>query len=147
VRKEVRDTQQDGSREWITFMATVCADRDVLPPVLVYQSVACTLQLGWVASVVLGKYNVFITLILSGWSDVGLTWLEELFDHCTREKARRGSDYRLLVVDGHGSHLTSDFIDYYNNHHLLLVVFPPHTTQGRTPRSSSGPTSNRLAIT
>jgi hypothetical protein len=43
-RKEVRDTLQDGSREWITLLATICADGDVLPPGLIYQSAACTLQ-------------------------------------------------------------------------------------------------------
>jgi hypothetical protein len=56
-----------------------------------------------------------------------------VFDRHTREKARRRRDYRLLIVDGHGSHLTSDFIDYYNNHHILLAVFPPHATHTLQP--------------
>jgi hypothetical protein len=134
-RKEVRDTLQDGSREWITLLATICADGDVLPPGLIYQSAACTLQPDWVASVEVNKHDVFITSTPSGWSnnDVGLAWLEQVFDRCTREKARRGRDYRLLIVDGHGSHLTSDFIDYCNNHHILLAVFPPHATHTLQP--------------
>jgi hypothetical protein len=49
----------------------------------------------WVASVELGKHDVFINSTLSGWSnnDVGLAWLEQVFDRCTRQKARRGRDY------------------------------------------------------
>jgi AraC-like DNA-binding protein len=43
-RKEVRNTLQDGSREWITLLAAVCADGEALPPGLIYQSAACTLQ-------------------------------------------------------------------------------------------------------
>jgi hypothetical protein len=78
---------------------------------------------------------VFIILTLSGWSnnDVGLAWLEQVFDRYTREKARRGRDYRLLIVDGHGSYLMSDFIDYYDNYYILLAVFPPHATYTLQP--------------
>jgi hypothetical protein len=55
-----------------------------------------------------GKHDVFVTLSPRRWAnqDVGLSWLEQVFDRCTRQKARRGRDWRLLIVDGHGSHLT-----------------------------------------
>jgi hypothetical protein len=43
-RKEVRPALQDGSREWITLLATVCADGTALPPAIVYQSDNSTLQ-------------------------------------------------------------------------------------------------------
>jgi hypothetical protein len=38
-KKEVTATLQDGSREWITFLACVCADGSALLPSLVYQAV------------------------------------------------------------------------------------------------------------
>jgi hypothetical protein len=41
-KKEVRASLQDGSREWITLLATVCADGKVLPPGLIYQSTNST---------------------------------------------------------------------------------------------------------
>jgi hypothetical protein len=59
--------------------------------------------------------------------------LEQVFDRCTKEKARRGRDYRLLIVDGHGSHLTDDFLDYCLNHRILLGVMPPHSTHTLQP--------------
>jgi hypothetical protein len=35
-KKAVRASLQDGSREWITLLATVCADRSALPPGLIF---------------------------------------------------------------------------------------------------------------
>jgi hypothetical protein len=131
----VRDTLQDGSREWITLLAAICADGEVLPPGLLYQSASCTLQSSWVEYITTGQHDVFVTSTPTGWSndDVGLAWLEQVFDRCTREKARLGRDWRLLIVDGHGSHLTKDFIDYCDDHRILLAVLPPHSTQTLQP--------------
>ena len=33
-------TGQDGTREWITVLATVCADGPSLPPALVYKAIS-----------------------------------------------------------------------------------------------------------
>jgi hypothetical protein len=33
-RKEVREILQDGSREWITLLAAICATGELLPPSL-----------------------------------------------------------------------------------------------------------------
>jgi hypothetical protein len=37
-RKEVRDSLQDGLREWITVLACVRADGSALPPSLIFQA-------------------------------------------------------------------------------------------------------------
>jgi hypothetical protein len=37
-RKEMTSALQDGSRECITVVATVCADLSSLPPVIIYES-------------------------------------------------------------------------------------------------------------
>jgi hypothetical protein len=112
--KERTAAIQDGKREWITLLACVCASGEALPPALIYQ---CTsgLQSGWVDAVEAGKHEVFFSNSASGWTnnDVGLAWLEQVFERFTKQKARRG--YRLLILDGHSSHLTSDFINFCNN--------------------------------
>ena len=54
-----------------------------------------------------------------------------MFDRCTREKA--GRSYRLLIVDGHGSHVTMDFLNYCDRHRILVAVFPPHSTHTLQP--------------
>jgi hypothetical protein len=48
--KEVNQVLQDGSREWITLLACVCADGTALDPALIYQGQG-PLQSGWVQDV------------------------------------------------------------------------------------------------
>ena len=69
----------------------------------------------------------------TGWTnnDIGLAWLEQVFDRYTKPKARLR--YRLLIVDGHGSHLTLPFIEYCHQKRILLAVLPPHSTQTLQP--------------
>jgi hypothetical protein len=123
---------QDGNMEWITLLACVCGDGEALPPALIYEGKA-GLQLSWVDDVEAGKHEVFIANSISGWTnnDIGLAWLEQVFERCTAQKARR--QWRLLIVDGHGSHLTREFIDYCDAKKILLAIFPPHSTHTLQP--------------
>lgn len=123
---------QDGNREWITLLACICSDGSLLPPTLIYEGKA-GLQSSWVDDVEAGKHEVFIANSSSGWTnnDIGLAWLEQVFERCTAEKARR--QWRLLIVDGHGSHLSPQFIDFCYAKKILLAVFPPHSTHTLQP--------------
>ena len=69
----------------------------------------------------------------SGWTndDLGVAWLQQVFDPVTSKKARR--KYRLLILDGHGSHVTKAFIDYCDLHRILVLVYPPHATHTLQP--------------
>jgi hypothetical protein len=108
-RKEVSAAIPDGFREWITVPACVHADGSHSPRSLIYQSVASTIQLGWVEDIEAKEHSVHVISSPSGWTnnDIGLAWLEQVFDRYTKVKARQS--YRLLILDGHGSHVTMDF--------------------------------------
>jgi hypothetical protein len=43
----VRYIQQDGSREFISLLACICADGSALPPALIYQGASGDLQNTW----------------------------------------------------------------------------------------------------
>jgi hypothetical protein len=132
-RKGVTSALQDGSREWITVLACTCADGTALSPSLIFQSAAGALQSSWTDAIDPKKHSVFVTSSPSGWTnnDIGLAWLKEVFERETKVKTRSG--YRLLLLDGHGSHVTMDFINYCNEHKILLAVFPPHATHTLQP--------------
>jgi hypothetical protein len=132
-QKEVRESLQDGSREWVTVVACVCADGSVLPPSLIFESANKAIYSAWVDSVNASNHSVLISSSPSGWSnnDIGLAWLEQVFDRYTKAKARQ--HYRLLILDGHGSHLTMDFINYCDRNRILLARFPPHSTHTLQP--------------
>jgi hypothetical protein len=88
----VRAALQDSSREWVTLLATVCADGTALPPAIVYQLDNSTLQAPCVAKVDTEKHACFISSSLSGWTNnkLGSAWLEQVFECCTKLKARLG---------------------------------------------------------
>ena len=47
-----------------------------------------------------------------------------MFEPQTRVKA--GDQPRLLIVDGHGSHIRADFIAHCMENNIDLLVMPPH---------------------
>jgi hypothetical protein len=46
-KQKLLGARQDGSREWITLLATICADGSSLPPALIYKAVSGNLQDTW----------------------------------------------------------------------------------------------------
>lgn len=132
-KKGVRQPLEDGSSEWITVVACICSDGSVLSPSLIFKAANGAIQTSWVDAVRAGNHSVFTTSSPSGWSnnDIGLHWLKEVFERETRRHASTG--YRLLLLNGHGSHVTMDFINYCHDHKILLAVYPPHATHTLQP--------------
>ena len=130
---EAKNQLQDGNREWITLLACVCADGTALTPALIYQAASGKLQDSWLQDFNDSKDKCFFASSKTGWTsnELGLAWLQQVFDPETSGKARR--QYRLLILDGHGSHVTMAFIDYCDKHKILLLVFPPHSTHTLQP--------------
>jgi hypothetical protein len=133
IQKGVRAPLQDGNREWITVLASVCADGSTLPPTLIYQAKNGAIRDTWVESITSGEHAVHVVSSPSGWTnnDIGLSWIQQVFDRYTKEKCRRS--YRLLILDCHGSHVTMDFIEYCHQNRILLAIFPPHSTHTLQP--------------
>jgi hypothetical protein len=55
-----------------------------------------------------------------------LYWLEHVFDRHTKAKA--GNHRRLLIVDGHNSHVNMRFINYCDQNRILLAILLSHLT-------------------
>jgi hypothetical protein len=91
------------------------------------------IQSTWLQDVDPSKYHAFFSHSSSGWSndDHSLAWLKEVFHSQTKENARR--EYRLLLLDGHGSQLTMDFITFCDENKIILAVFPPQATHKLQP--------------
>jgi hypothetical protein len=124
---------QDGSREWITLLACICADGSRLEPSLIYQSASSSIQDSWLQAFDPDDHQARFASSPSGWTNnnIGLAWLKQVFDRSTKLKA--GRSYRLLILDGHGSHLTMDFIEYCDCNQILLAIYPPHSTHTLQP--------------
>ncbi len=117
----------------MTLLACICADGTALPPGIIYAAAGRVVEASWVGGTDLKMRSIYLTTPPDGWTynDLGLTWLEQVFDRYTKPKNRR--DWRLLIVDGHGSHVAKGFIHYCDSHKILLVIFPPHATYTLQP--------------
>jgi hypothetical protein len=132
-RKQSRQSLHDDNQEWITMVACVCPNGTVLPPGLIFAAESQHIQSTWVADVDIKKHQVHSAVTASGWStdDSGLGWLEQVFQRYTKKKAQRRQ--HLLIMDGHGLHLTMKFINYCNKHKIQLCIYPPHSIQTLQP--------------
>jgi hypothetical protein len=79
------------------------------------------------------EHRAFFTSSLSGWTsqEIGLDWLKQVFDRETKNKAR--TSWRLLILDGHGSHVSMEFIEYCDTNKILLMIYPPYSTHTLQP--------------
>lgn len=132
-RADIKGAGQDGNREWITIVGTICMDGSYLPPTIIYQSETGNLQDAWLED--FEAEEAFFTSSPNGWTSnaLGMAWLTDIFDRHTKVKARQGRDWRLLLLDGHGSHMTMEFLEWCSNHHILVALYPPHSTHRLQP--------------
>ena len=105
-----RQSTQDGSREFITLIACVSTLGIALPPTLLYKGQSKDLQDTWVQKLGDDENPVF-GVTENGWTNdaYGMKWLQEVFEPATRPS--RATTKRLLLVDGHSSHVNLRFIE------------------------------------
>jgi hypothetical protein len=97
---------QPGNREWVIAVECVSAYGIALPSLIILKS----------TNKLLDWYN--LPRLLSNWSitespngwtsdELGIEWLQKIFDPLSRPFTT--GRYRLLILDGHSSHLTPKF--------------------------------------
>jgi hypothetical protein len=57
--------------------------------------------------------------------------LTGLFEKETAVNAKRS--WRLLLVDGHGSHVNMKFLNWCERHRILVAIYPPHSRHRLQP--------------
>jgi hypothetical protein len=124
---------QDGNREWITTIGCICANGTAISPALIYMAKSGHLQDSWLQDFDPQTQRCFFAASDSGWTnnELGYRWLVNVFNKETKSQASRG--WRLLILDGHGSHVTMKFIEYCNSNRILLAIFPAHATHTLQP--------------
>ncbi|USP78806.1 hypothetical protein yc1106_06231 [Curvularia clavata] len=113
---------EPGNREWVTAIECVNASGWSLPPLVilsgkVHQNIWYRdLPLDWTVGV-----------SDNGWTtdELGVEWVKHFNQHTA---ARTAGDYRLLIVDGHGSHATPEFDQYCAENKIITLCMPPHTS-------------------
>ena len=119
-----RSLRQPGNREWVTSIECVNSTGFVLPPCIIFKSTTYQ-QYAWFDDI---PDDWRIEISKNGWTtdEIGLRWLEKLFIPATTSRTR--GKYRLLVLDGHGSHLTPDFDRLCFKYDIIPICMPPHSS-------------------
>ena len=112
-----------GRQEWVTVVECICADGTMIDPFVIFKGATNNGQKyaqdlpGWT-----------FTSTEKGWTSNyhGLEWLTLVFDAKTRDRAN--GQTRLLICDGHGSHVTGGFLTYCMKNDIQLIVLPPHSS-------------------
>ena len=131
--KKVLDSSQNGSQEFISLLATICADGSTLPPALIYQGNSYDLQDTWLEDYDCSSDEAYFAVSKKGWTneELGLSWLSKLVESITRKKS--GNTRHLLIMDGHSSHVNMRFIEFCDNYEIILAILPPHSTHRLQP--------------
>lgn len=131
-----------GRQEWVSMVECICADGTILPPLGIFKG-KNVLQ-NWIPNEVLDSW--FFSANTKGWTSNlhGLEWLKRVFEPTTRTKAN--GQYRLLVCDGHDSHISGSFIAHCLQNKIILLIMPPHTSHLLQPLDIAifGPLKKRL---
>lgn len=116
---------QPGRQEWVTVIECVSATGEKIPPFVIFKGLnvmtswlPTNLPLGW-------QFRCNAT----GWTNnyYGLKWIEH-FESATRNGLRSPDDFRLLLCDGHDSHISADFVLFCIEKQIDLVLLPPHSS-------------------
>jgi DDE superfamily endonuclease/Tc5 transposase DNA-binding domain len=134
---------QPGRQEWVSVVECIGADgTDSIPPLVIFKGQS--LSSSWISQDVPKDWQFSATL--KGWTSNihGVEWLRRCFDPATHAKANGQS--RLLICDGHGSHVTGNFIVYCMFANIVLLILPPHTSHLTQPLDVSifGPLKTHL---
>jgi hypothetical protein len=128
----VTKSKQDGNREFISCLACISAIGKWIPPVLVYKGSSNDLYDIWVDNVDENAGCHFASTE-NGWLNnaLGLRWLQKVFERYIKLSNPRSR--RLLLVDGHSSHVNMEFINWADRHRIIVMILPPHLTHQLQP--------------
>lgn len=120
---------QPGNREWATVIQGVNALGWAIPPFIILAAqyhlanwyTECNLPADW-----------RIATTDNGWTTntVGLDWIKH-FDFHTAPRTK--GKYRLLILDGHESHHSTEFELYCQQNNIITLCMPPHSSHYLQP--------------
>ncbi|RYP37684.1 hypothetical protein DL766_001425 [Monosporascus sp. MC13-8B] len=96
-------------RAWISVVACISANGRAFLPLIIFSGV--NVQQQWFPDTEDQPYeDWYFTTSSNGWTntDIGLKWLRKVFIPHTKPANPR--EWRLLIIDGHNSHTTEEFM-------------------------------------
>src|SRR5579871_161052 len=114
-----------GRQEWTMIIECICVDGIALSSFIILKGK--TVASSWIPKSILSK-KWKMAASESGWTnnEMGYIWLSEVFEPETQEKANDRK--RLLICDGHESHVSAKFVSFCIEQNIELVLLHPHSS-------------------
>jgi hypothetical protein len=115
---------QPGNREWASIIQGICAMGWTIPPLVIFKGEEHLSA--WYEDNGLPPGSV-IALSSNGWTTnaIGFKWIQH-FDKHTKHRTK--GRYRLLILDGHESHISAQFQQYCKEHEIIALCMPPYSS-------------------
>jgi hypothetical protein len=114
---------QPGNREWATVIECVNASGWAVPPFIILKGRAHLEN--WYTEPLPDHWVTAVSE--NGWTtnELGFQWLQHFERHTA---SRKSGGWRLLVLDGHESHLTAQFTTFCAGKNIITLCMPPHSS-------------------
>ncbi len=116
---------QPGNREWVTVIECINSCGWATPPLFILEGKVHIST--WYKDRDL-PYDWAIGVSENGWTnnELGMTWLRTIFNRYTKDRTK--GRYRLLILDGHGNHVTSEFEQFCAQNDIIPLCMPAHSS-------------------
>jgi hypothetical protein len=120
---------QPGNREWATAIECICSDGFALPPFLIVQGKNHLAS--WYTDTNLPPSWV-VKPSPNGWTDneTAMDWIRHFDQHTG---VRRKGVYRMIVLDGHESHISAQFDQFCKEKNIITLCLPAHSSHLTQP--------------
>ncbi|KAI1867673.1 uncharacterized protein JN550_006814, partial [Neoarthrinium moseri] len=110
--------KQPGSRAWTSFIECISAHGRALPPLVIFKGKSVQQQ--WFPIDLKDYKDWHFTVTDNGWisNPTAVEWLQKVFIPNTTPDNPK--DFRLLIMDGYGSHTATEFMYQCYSHRILL---------------------------
>jgi hypothetical protein len=118
-----------GKQEWIAAIECIDAAGGALSPMVIFK--AKNTNSSWIPPNTPPNWR--FSTSNSGWTSDshGFEWLRTVFEPESRQKS--GNKPRLLIADGHSSHITGNMISLFIDNNIDLLILPPHCSHMLQP--------------
>ncbi|KAM5528598.1 transposase [Fusarium oxysporum f. sp. phaseoli] len=119
------------TRNWTSFIEAVTADGRALVPGIIFKGKE--LQKQWFLDEFKQIADWYYITSPNGWTDdhIGIEWLERVYLPQTTPADE--SDARLIILDGHGSHATDEWMATCFLNNVYCCYLPAHCSHGLQP--------------
>ena len=120
---------QPGRQEWVSVIECVSATGIALSPYIIFKGKNVNAR--WIPESV--PHGWRIAASENGWTSNrdACIYVRTVFERETREKAHGRP--RVLICDGHGSHITGDFLEHCVQNNIKLLILPAHSSHYTQP--------------